>query len=205
MEKRSFRLVKLNMKAILLANIINNNFSKFFYSSIFVNQTGLSIYVKKEMLENVFFLLKKSGFFGFKSLVDIFGIDLLGRSENNNLRFRIYYIFYNRIFGLTLSLKLDLSSKDVLVSAYNIFRSAGWLEREIYDMFGVFFYKNPDMRRILTDYGFEGYPLRKDFPLTGFYEVQYSEEEKIVVSQVTKVNQALRLFHFSSVWDIIKK
>src|SRR4051794_10293934 len=111
MEKGSFRLVI--MKGIVLSNIIINNFLKFFYSSIFVNQTGISVYVKKEKLENVFFLLKNSSFFGFKSLVDIFGIDLLGRSENN-LRFRVYYIFYSRIFGLTLSLKLDLSHKDVL-------------------------------------------------------------------------------------------
>jgi NADH-quinone oxidoreductase subunit C len=72
-------------------------------------------------------------------------------------------------------------------------------------MFGIYFYKNEDMRRILTDYGFEGFPLRKDFPLTGFVELQYSEEEKVVVSNPTKVGQALRLFHFSNVWDLVKK
>jgi NADH:ubiquinone oxidoreductase subunit C len=192
------------MKTIILANIINNNFSNFFYSSIFTSQTGISLFVRKEMLENVFILLKKSGLFSFRSLVDIFAVDLLGRTEDST-RFRVYYIFYSRVFGLTLSLKVDLSSKDVLFSASEHFKSAGWLEREIYDMFGIFFYKNPDMRRILTDYGFEGYPLRKDFPLTGFYEVQYSEEEKVVISQTLKVNQALRLFHFSSVWDLVKK
>lgn len=191
------------MKSIILAKILNNNFSKFFYSSILVNQTGISLFVKKEMLEYVFIILKKSGFFNYKSLVDIFGMDLLGRSSVN--RFRVFYIFYSRIFGLTLTLKVNLDSKDVLVSAGEYFKSAGWLEREVYDMYGIFFYKNDDMRRILTDYGFEGYPLRKDFPLTGFFEVQYSEEEKVVVSQLTKVNQALRLFHFSSVWDLTKK
>jgi len=191
------------MKSIILAKIISDNFSKFFYSSVLVNQTGISLFVKKEALENVFLFLKNSSFFNCKSLVDIFGMDLLGRS--NTSRFRIYYIFYSRIFGLTLTLKVNLDSKDVLVSAVDYFKSAGWLEREVYDMFGIFFYKNNDMRRILTDYGFEGYPLRKDFPLTGFFEVQYSEEEKVVVSQLTKINQALRLFHFSSVWDLTKK
>jgi NADH:ubiquinone oxidoreductase subunit C len=192
------------MKSIILANIINNNFSKFFYSSIFVSQTGVSLFVKREMLENAFILLKRSGLFNFRSLVDIFGVDLLGRSDSQ-FRFRVYYIFYSRTFGLTLSLKLNLSSKDIITSASEHFKAAGWLEREVYDMFGIFFYKNPDMRRILTDYGFDGYPLRKDFPLTGFYEVQYSEEEKVVISQSIKINQALRLFHFSSVWDLVKK
>lgn len=191
------------MKSIFLSKIFSKNFFKFLYSSIFSSQTGITLFVKKEMLEHIFFLLNKSSILDFKSLVDIYGMDLLGRSDSN--RFRVYYIFYSRVYGFTLSLKVDLGYKDILVSASDHFRSAGWLEREVYDMYGVFFYKNPDMRRILTDYGFEGYPLRKDFPLTGFTEVQYMEEEKIVVSQSIKVNQALRLFHFSNTWDMLKK
>ena len=190
------------MKIVFLAELLNNNFRKFLYSNILVNQTGLSINVNKNDLEKFFFVFLKSSIFSFKSLIDIFAMDFLGRVDV--YRFRVYYIFYSRLYGITLNIKVNLEIKDILISALVYYNSAGWLEREVYDMYGIFFYKNEDMRRILTDYGFDGYPLRKDFPLTGFFEVQYSEEEKIVVSQMTKVNQALRLFHSSTVWDLIK-
>lgn len=190
------------MKIVFLAKLLNNNFRKFLYSNILVNQTGLSINVNKNDLEKFFFVFLKSSIFSFKSLIDIFAMDFLGRVDV--YRFRVYYIFYSRLYGITLNIKVNLEIKDILISALVYYNSAGWLEREVYDMYGIFFYKNEDMRRILTDYGFDGYPLRKDFPLTGFFEVQYSEEEKIVVSQMTKVNQALRLFHSSTVWDLIK-
>ena len=190
------------MKILFLAKLLNNNFRKFLYSNILVNQTGLSINVNKNDLEKFFFVFLKSSIFSFKSLIDIFAMDFLGRVDV--YRFRVYYIFYSRLYGITLNIKVNLEIKDILISALVYYNSAGWLEREVYDMYGIFFYKNEDMRRILTDYGFDGYPLRKDFPLTGFFEVQYSEEEKIVVSQMTKVNQALRLFHSSTVWDLIK-
>ena len=191
------------MYSLLLANILNLNFKKYMNSAIFCSQTSISLNVKKESLDTLLYFLKNSNFFYFKSLVDIFGMDLLGRSTN--YRFLTYYVLYSRVFGLTLTLKVALNTQDILNTAVVHFNSASWLEREVFDMYGIFFYKNNDMRRILSDYGFDGYPLRKDFPLTGFFEVQYSEEEKVVISQSTRVPQALRLFHYSSVWDLSKK
>jgi NADH:ubiquinone oxidoreductase subunit C len=191
------------MYSLLLANILNLNFKKYLNSVIFCSQTSISMNVKKESLDVLLYFLKNSNFFHFKSLVDIFGMDLLGRSTN--YRFLTYYVLYSRLFGITLTLKVALNTQDILNTAVVHFNSASWLEREVFDMYGIFFYKNNDMRRILSDYGFDGYPLRKDFPLTGFFEVQYSEEEKVVISQSTRVPQALRLFHYSSVWDLAKK
>jgi NADH-quinone oxidoreductase subunit C len=191
------------MEIFFIERIISGSFYKFFYSHVYMNETSIVYNIRKEMLENIFFVVRSSNFLNFESLIDIFGLDLLERLDN--YRLRLYYVFFNRIFGFSLNLKLNLNSKDILLSAIDYFNSANWLEREVYDMYGFFFYKNFDMRRILTDYGFIGYPLRKDFPLTGFTEVQYSEEEKIVISQSIKVNQSVRLFHFSNVWDMVKK
>ncbi len=191
------------MYTLLLSNILSLNLKKFLNSSIFCSQTSITLNIKKEYLDHVLIFLKNSNFFYFKSLVDIFAMDLLGRSTN--YRFSTYYVLYSRFSGITLTLRINSNAQDILNTAVLHFNSASWLEREVFDMYGIFFYKNNDMRRILSDYGFEGYPLRKDFPLTGFFEVQYSEEEKVVISQSTRVTQALRLFHYSSVWDLAKK
>lgn len=190
------------MYSLYLAYNLKNNFKKYLVSNIFCSSIGLSVKLKKSSLLDLVFFLKNSSLFFFKSLIDIFGVDLLGKAYSH--RFLVYYILYNRVSGFTLTLKVALGSSDVIDTLSYEFKSASWLEREVFDMFGIFFFKNGDMRRILTDYGFEGYPLRKDFPLTGFFEVQYSEEEKVVVSQATKLTQAMRLFHFSSVWNVLK-
>lgn len=190
------------MYSLYLAYNLKNNFKKYLVSNIFCSSVGLSVKIKRSNLLDLVFFLKNSSLFFFKSLIDIFGVDLLGKAHN--YRFLVYYILYNRISGFTLTLKVALGPSDVIDTLSYEFKSASWLEREVFDMFGIFFFKNGDMRRILTDYGFEGYPLRKDFPLTGFFEVQYSEEEKVVVSQATKLTQAMRLFHFSSVWNVLK-
>jgi len=203
MEKRSIRLVKIIMILTVLAQILRLNFCKILQGSILTSQTGITITINKEYLNFILKFLKNSNFFSMKSLVDIFGVDYLGRSSN--FRFLVYYVLYSKKYGISLTIKVYLDVYDILISSTNLYGSAGWLEREVYDMFGIFFYKNEDMRRILSDYGFEGFPLRKDFPLTGFFELQYSEEEKVIISAPTKVGQALRLFHFSSVWDLVKK
>jgi NADH-quinone oxidoreductase subunit C len=191
------------MYSLFLSKLLSTDFKKYLVSSIFASETSIVATVKKEYLEQLFFLFKYSNFFFFKTLADIFSIDLLGRSSV--YRFFIYYVFYNRNNTLTFTFRVYLNSEDLINSAVLFYNSSSWLEREIFDMHGIFFFKNNDMRRILSDYGFEGFPLRKDFPLTGFYEVQYSEEDKVVVSQTTKITQALRLFHFSSVWDLTRK
>lgn len=191
------------MYLLTLANILKKNFGKIIYGTILVNQNSLSLNLKKEYLNYFLYFLKNSNFFNFRALLDIFGVDILGKSDKH--RFIVYYILFNKKLGLSLTVKIYTNLNDIVLTITNHFNGAGWLEREVYDMFGIYFYKNEDMRRILTDYGFEGFPLRKDFPLTGFVELQYSEEEKVVVSNPTKVGQALRLFHFSNVWDLVKK
>jgi NADH-quinone oxidoreductase subunit C len=138
------------------------------------------------------FFLKNSSFFGFRSLIDILGVDCLGRSDG--FRFMVYYVFYNRNLGFSFSLKVFLGLYDLITTSTNLYKAAGWAEREVYDMFGIYFHKNEDMRRILTDYGFVGFPLRKEFPLSGYFELQYSEEYKTVISLPTKLGQAFRKF-----------
>ena len=194
---------RLDMIISFLSNILRLNFNFFFCGFISSTQTSISLFVKKEYLLIVLNFLKYSGLFRFNTLLDIFAVDCLSRSSS--YRFLVYYVLFSRTFGLTLTVKVPLSEIDIITSVTGVYVGAEWLEREVYDMYGIYFLNSKDMRRILTDYGFEGFPLRKDFPLTGFFELNYSEEEKVVISLPTKVNQALRLFHFSSVWDLTKK
>lgn len=186
-----------------LTNILRLNFNSFFLGLISSTQTSISIFIKKEYLLLILSFLKHSGLFRFNTLLDIFAVDCL--SKASSYRFLVYYVLFSRTFGLTLTIKVPLSETELMTSITSVYAGAEWLEREVYDMYGIYFLNSGDMRRILTDYGFEGFPLRKDFPLTGFFELNYSEEEKVVISLPTKVNQALRLFHFSSVWDLTKK
>ena len=187
------------MYSLYLAYNLKNNFKKYLVSNIFCSSVGLSVKIKRSNLLDLVFFLKNSSLFFFKSLIDIFGVDLLGKAHN--YRFLVYYILYNRISGFTLTLKVALGPSDVIDTLSYEFKSASWLEREVFDMFGIFFFKNGDMRRILTDYGFEGYPLRKDFPLTGYIELRYNEKLKCVEYQPVKLMQEYRFFNFESPWN----
>lgn len=191
------------MFLFILAQILKQNFLKVLLSSIFINQFSISFSLKKENITDICFFIKNSSFFDMLNMVDLFVVDCLGRS--NNYRFLVYYIFYSKKYVFNLIIKVYLFLYDLLNSITHLYFASGWLEREVYDMFGIFFYKNKDMRRILNDYGFEGFPLRKDFPLIGFFELQYSEEEKIVLNIPIKLGQAMRLFYFSNSWDFLKK
>ncbi len=133
----------------------------------------------------------------FKQLVDITAVDLPDEPE----RFVIVYNMLSLRHNQRVRVKLTTDEETPVPSACGLFNAANWFEREIWDLYGVFFSEHPDLRRILTDYGFEGHPLRKDFPLTGYVEVRYDEAQKRVVYEPVKLTQEFRTFDFMSPWE----
>ncbi len=133
----------------------------------------------------------------FRQLVDITGVDHPGRAK----RFDVVYHMVSLHNNQRIRVKIVTDELTPVPSATRIFPSAGWYERETWDLYGIMFSEHPDLRRILTDYGFEGFPLRKDFPLTGYVEVRYSEELKRVVYEPVKLTQEFRTFDFMSPWE----
>ncbi|MFA5123233.1 NADH-quinone oxidoreductase subunit C [Zavarzinia sp.] len=130
-------------------------------------------------------------------LVDVCGVDYPERA----LRFDVVYHLLSMRKNLRLRIKVQTDEDTPVPSVVDVFPTAGWFEREAWDLFGIFFAGNPDLRRILTDYGFEGHPLRKDFPLTGYVELRYDEEQKRVVYEPVKLTQEFRRFDFLSPWE----
>jgi NADH-quinone oxidoreductase subunit C len=133
----------------------------------------------------------------FRQLIDITAVD----HPENTQRFRVVYLFLSHEFNQRIILSYLINENEVIPSLTAIFPAANWMEREVFDMYGVKFKDHPDLRRILTDYGFEGHPLRKDFPLTGHTEVRYSEEQKKVVNEPVKLEQNYRNFDYESPWE----
>ena len=137
----------------------------------------------------------------FKLLMDITAVDYPSRVKRFEIVYNLLSIQHNARIRIKTSVD-EITPVDSLVEIYN---SANWWERETWDMFGVFFTNHPDLRRILTDYGFEGHPLRKDFPLSGFVEVRYDDSEKRVITESIEMTQEFRYFDFSSPWELIEK
>ena len=133
----------------------------------------------------------------FKVLVDLCGVDYPERAE----RFEVVYNLLSLKHNRRIRVKVTTDEETPVPSVVGVHSTAGWFEREAWDMYGIFFADNPDLRRILTDYGFEGHPLRKDFPLTGFVEVRYDEDQKRVVYEPVKLKQEFRSFDFLSPWE----
>ncbi|MEQ8655369.1 MAG: NADH-quinone oxidoreductase subunit C [Kiloniellales bacterium] len=133
----------------------------------------------------------------FTCLVDVTAVDW----PEEEKRFEIVYNLLSVKQNLRVRVSLRTDEETPVPSAVSVFNSANWLEREVWDLYGVFFDKHPDLRRILTDYGFEGHPLRKDFPLTGYVEVRYDEEQKRVVYEPVSMVQEFRSFDFESPWE----
>jgi NADH-quinone oxidoreductase subunit C len=133
----------------------------------------------------------------FKMLVDICGVDYPERTK----RFEVVYHFLSLTKNKRVRVKAELGEEEAIPSIVSLHESAAWFEREAYDMFGVYFTDNPDLRRILTDYGFEGHPFRKDFPLTGYIEVRYDESQKRVIYEPVQLPQEFRTFDFMSPWE----
>lgn len=157
----------------------------------------LSLTVRREALKQVLSFLRDDSNTGFRQLIDICGVDYPERDE----RFEVIYNLLSTSHNLRIRIKITVAEGTPVDSAAGIFSAAGWFEREVWDMYGVFFSGHPDLRRILTDYGFEGHPLRKDFPLTGFVELRYDEAQKRIVYEPVKLVQDFRNFDFTSPWE----
>jgi NADH-quinone oxidoreductase subunit C len=157
----------------------------------------LTVILSKSILIKVLNFLKDDKVFQFKQLIDICGVDYPNRLD----RFEIVYHLLSVSLNQRIRIKLSVNDGDTVPSIVSIYDAANWYEREVWDLFGVIFTDHPDLRRILTDYGFEGHPLRKDFPLSGFIQVKYDDAEKRVVNEKVNLVQDFRSFDFESPWE----
>jgi NADH-quinone oxidoreductase subunit C len=166
-----------------------------------IRHRELSVRIERDALTEVLRHLRDDPECRFTILCDICGVDYPERP----LRFEVVYNLLSMSLNQRIRLKVQTSEDDPIPSATALFSSAGWWEREAWDLFGIYFAGNPDLRRILTDYGFEGHPMRKDFPLTGYVELRYDEEQKRVVYEPVRLQQEFRRFDFLSPWEGMDK
>ena len=157
----------------------------------------LYINIDNKDLIDVTLFLKSNENTKFRQLIDITVVDY----PENIQRFKVVYLFLSHEFNQRIILSYLISENEVIPSLTPIYPAANWMEREVFDMYGVKFKDHPDLRRILTDYDFEGHPLRKDFPLTGHTEVRYSEDQKKVIKEPVKLEQNYRNFDYESPWE----
>ena len=183
------------LKLQKIEKLINSELSSKVKSSSINNDELLIEVDEKDILDVVQFLKSKENC-KFKQLIDIAGVDY----PDNEKRFELVYLFLSHENNLRIKLLIKFEANQSINSLTKIFPSANWMEREVFDMYGVRFKNHPDLRRILTDYGFKGHPLRKDFPLTGFNEVRYSEKNKKVIYEPVNLEQKYRDFDFESPW-----
>ena len=166
-------------------------------SDSLIENNELLIHIEPNNLNSVLLFLKSNNQCKFKQLIDIAAADF----PNQEKRFKIYYLLLSHENNLRIKISIQFNIDEKIPSITKIYPSANWMEREVFDMYGVKFKNHPDLRRILTDYNFKGFPLRKDFPLTGFNEVRYSEKDKKVIYEPVKLEQNYRDFDFSSPWE----
>lgn len=157
----------------------------------------LEVVAKAASLHRVLLFLRDDSNCLFKQLMDVTAVDWVERQP----RYDVVYHFLSLTHNLRMRLKLEVSEMDLIPTATEIYPSANWFEREVWDMFGLVFSGHPDLRRLLTDYGFDGHPLRKDFPLTGYVELRYDEGEKRIVQEPVELPQDYRNFDFESPWE----
>ncbi len=181
LEELMISLTKEFQNDILENSILNNE---------------ISITIKKESLLNVIEELKDNSKYMFKQLIDVTAVDYPEKNE----RFELVYLLLSLSSNLRLKIKVNILEMDMIDSLSNIYSNSDWLEREVYDMFGIYFRNHKDLRRILTDFGFEGSPLRKDFPLSGFAEVEFDEESQKVVYKPVELTQTYREYYYTNPW-----
>ena len=162
-----------------------------------IKHDQLYINIDSEDLIDVTLFIKSNENTKFRQLIDITVVDYPEMTQ----RFKVVYLFLSHEFNQRIILSYFINENEVIPSLTSIYPAANWMEREVFDMYGVKFKDHPDLRRILTDYGFEGHPLRKDFPLTGHTEVRYSEDQKKVISEPVKLEQNYRNFDYESPWE----
>ena len=183
-----------NLKKI--EKIINSELASKVQQSVIINEE-LTVEINVNDLIEVVQFLKSNDKCKFRQLIDIAGVDYPEKDK----RFQLVYLFLSHENNIRVKILIKFQTNELINSLTKIFPSANWMEREVFDMYGIKFKNHPDLRRILTDYGFKGHPLRKDFPLTGFNEVRYSEKEKKVVYEPVKLEQNYRNFDFESPWE----
>ena len=179
-----------------LEKIINSELTTKIKSSL-IKFEQIYLNINHEDLLDCIIFLKTNKETKFQQLVDITAVDY----PNNKDRFKMVYLFLSHETNSRLILDFWINENEIINSITEIYPSANWMEREVFDMYGISFKNHPDLRRILTDYNFKGFPLRKDFPLTGHNEVRYSEEEKKVVYEPVKLEQNYRNFDYESPWE----
>ena len=162
-----------------------------------IRHEQLYLSINSEDLIDVTLFIKSNENTKFRQLIDVTVVDF----PENTQRFKVVYLFLSHEFNQRIILSYLIRENEVIPSLTSIYPAANWMEREVFDMYGVKFKDHPDLRRILTDYGFEGHPLRKDFPLTGHTEVRYSEDQKKVIKEPVKLEQNYRNFDYESPWE----
>ena len=162
-----------------------------------IKHDQIYLLIDSDDIIDVILFLKTNANTKFRQLIDITAVDFPEREQ----RFKIVYLLLSHEFNTRVLIEFNISEGEKIPSLTKIFPSANWMEREVFDMYGIDFKDHPDMRRILTDYGFEGHPLRKDFPITGHNEVRYSEETKKVIYEPVKLEQNYRNFDYESPWE----
>ena len=186
----------MNSKLKELEKLVNSELtSKIKKTTITFDQ--LLVDTSEEELINVIFFLKSHDKLKFRQLIDIAGVDY----PEEEKRFSLVYLLLSHEKNIRIKISINFEIGKKIPTLTKIYPSANWMEREVFDMYGIEFANHPDLRRILTDYNFEGHPLRKDFPLTGFNEVRYSEKEKKVIYEPVKLEQNYRDFDFESPWE----
>lgn len=183
-----------------IAGVISASLGADIVSAV-VERGNLIVTATPSSIIKVLTFLRDDARMTFSQLIDITAADYPERAE----RFEVVYFLLSMKQNLRLMVKVATAEEGVIPTSCDVWPSANWLEREVWDMYGVYFSDHPDLRRILTDYGFEGFPLRKDFPLTGYVEVRYDEDQKRVIYEPVKLAQDFRSFDFLSPWEGIQK
>tara|TARA_B100000963_G_scaffold360781_1_gene393085 strand:- start:1562 stop:2233 length:672 start_codon:yes stop_codon:yes gene_type:complete len=196
LEEREHYKDKMSEKLKQIEKIINSELTTKVKNSL-MEYNELLIEIDESDLIEVLQFLKSNENCKFRQLIDIAGVDY----PEEEKRFNLIYLLLSHENNIRLKLLIKFQVNQAITSITKIFPSANWMEREVFDMYGIKFKNHPDLRRILTDYGFKGHPLRKDFPLTGFNEVRYSEKEKKVIYEPVKLEQNYRNFDFESPWE----
>jgi NADH:ubiquinone oxidoreductase subunit C len=193
----------LDLKKFLKLRSLSKNLYCLFFRHLFtiiIRNNYLYLVLKDNNISNIMFFLKNHLLFNFTQLLDIITVDKLEMNLVEGKRFSYTYVLLSVLYNIRIFVNGFIGLFENLNSVSSIFKSADWLEREIWDMFGIFFLGHTNLRRILTDYGFVGFPLRKDFPLSGYVEIRYDEITKSIVLEPLELTQEFRFFKLEIPW-----